>query len=132
VHEGLITRFCAKIDRNRENIIRYEERYMQDAEVAVVCYGAASRPALGAVVRARSEGRKVGYFRLITVWPFCGERVSDIGKQVSKIIVPEMNLGQISREVERFVSVPVVPVSKIGGVPHSVEEVYMAIEREMR
>ncbi len=132
VHEELITRFCAKIDRNRNNIIHYEERFLEDAEVAVVCYGAAARPALGAVLRAQSEGRKVGYFRLITVWPFCGERVSDIGKQVSKIIVPEMNLGQISREVERFVSVPVVRVSKIGGVPHSVEEVCKAIEREMR
>ena len=131
VHEGLITRLCAKIDRNRNNIIRCEERFMDDAETAVVCFGAASRPALGAVTRARGEGRKVGYLRLITIWPFCGERLAAVGKQVKKILVPEMNLGQLAREVERFVSVPVMRVSKIGGVPHSVEEIHQAVaERE--
>ena len=127
VHERLITRFVAKIDRNRQNIIRCEERFMENAETAVVCFGAASRPALGAVVRARDQGLKVGYVRLITIWPFCGERMAEIGRQVKRILVPEMNLGQLAREVERFVSVPVVRVSKIGGVPHSVEEIYSAI-----
>jgi 2-oxoglutarate ferredoxin oxidoreductase subunit alpha len=130
VHEGLITRLCAKVDRNRKNIIRYEERFMDDAETAVVCFGAASRPALGAVVRARNEGRKVGYFRLITIWPFCGERLTAIGRQVSRIIVPEMNLGQLAREVERFVSVPVIRASKIGGVPHTVEEIHAVVAHE--
>jgi 2-oxoglutarate ferredoxin oxidoreductase subunit alpha len=127
VHERLITRLCAKIDRNRRNIVRYEERFMDDAEVAVVCFGAAARPALGAVQRARGAGRKVGYFRLITIWPFCGERLAAIGGQVKRVLVPEMNLGQLAREVERFVRVPVVRVSKIGGVPHSVDEIYRAI-----
>ena len=73
----------------------------------------------------------MGYFRLITIWPFCGERLANLGKQVKKILVPEMNLGQLVREVQRFVSVPTVSVSKIGGVPHSVEEIYQAIVREM-
>ena len=133
VHEELITRLYAKIDKNRKNIIRCEERFMEDAETVVICFGAASRPALGAVMRAREEGLKVGYFRLITIWPFCGERLAAIGKQVKRILVPEMNLGQLAREVERFVNVPVVRVSKIGGVPHSVEEIRHAIvEREGR
>jgi 2-oxoglutarate ferredoxin oxidoreductase subunit alpha len=127
VHESLITRFYEKINRNRKNIIRYEERYMDDAEVAVVSFGATSRPALGAVQRAREQGVKVGYFRPITIWPFCGERMAEIGKQVDRIFVPEMNLGQLAREVERFVSVPVFRVSKIGGIAHSIEEIYRAI-----
>ena len=130
VHEELITRLCDKIDKNRRNIVRYEERFMEDAETVVVSFGASSRPALGAVLQARSEGRKVGYFRLITIWPICGERLAEIGRQVGKILVPEMNLGQMAREIERFVSVPVVRVSKIGGVPHSVREIHAAIERE--
>lgn len=100
---------------------------MEDAETAVVCFGAASRPALGAVLRARDQGLKVGYFRLITIWPFCGERLAAVGKQVKRILVPEMNLGQLAREVERFVNVPVVRASKIGGVPHCVEEIHAAI-----
>ncbi|MHC4067914.1 MAG: 2-oxoacid:acceptor oxidoreductase subunit alpha [Planctomycetota bacterium] len=127
VHEGLITRLCAKIDRNRNNIVRWEERFMEDAETVVVCFGAASRPALGAVQRARDDGRKAGYLRLITIWPFCGQKLAAIGQQVNRILVPEMNLGQLAREVDRFVNVPVVRVPKIGGVPHSVEEIHRAI-----
>ena len=127
VHERLITRYCAKIYRNRANIIRYEERYLDDAETAVVCFGAAARPALGAVVRARESGLRAGYFRPITIWPFCGDRLAEIASRVRTIIVPEMNLGQLSREIQRFVKVPVVSISKIGGVPHSVEEIYRAI-----
>jgi 2-oxoglutarate ferredoxin oxidoreductase subunit alpha len=129
VHERLITRIHDKIARNRRNIVRYEERFMEDAETAVVCFGAASRPALGAVLRAREAGQRVGYFRLITIWPFCEERMTAIGRQVRRILVPEMNLGQVAREVERFVNVPVIRVSKIGGVPHTIEEVYQAITR---
>jgi 2-oxoglutarate ferredoxin oxidoreductase subunit alpha len=127
VHERLITRLYAKIDHNRGNIISYEERFMDDADTVVVCFGAASRPALGAVIRARDEGLKVGYFRPITIWPFCGDRLAEIGRQVKRILVPEMNLGQLAREVERFVNVPVERVSKIGGVPHSVEEIHTRI-----
>jgi 2-oxoglutarate ferredoxin oxidoreductase subunit alpha len=131
VHESLITRLCAKIDVNRDNIIRCEQRHMEDASTVVLCYGATSRPALGAVRRARAEGLKVGYFRPTTIWPFCSDKLTEIGRQVERILVPEMNLGQLAREVDRFVHVPVVRVSKIGGVPHSVEEIYQAIVREM-
>ncbi len=131
VHERLAVRLYAKIDKNRHNMIRCEERFIDDAEVVVVCFGAASRPALGAVLRARNHGLKVGYFRLITIWPFCGERLAAIGDRVQQLLVPEMNLGQLAREVERFVSVPVVRVSKIGGVPHAVDEIYRAIIKEM-
>jgi 2-oxoglutarate ferredoxin oxidoreductase subunit alpha len=131
VHERLATRLCAKIDRNRQNIVHCEERFLDDAEAVVVSFGAASRPALGAVLRARGVGRKVGFFRPITIWPFCGERLAEIGRQVQTIFVPEMNLGQLAREIERFVSVPVVRVSKIGGVAHSVAEIHDAIVRGM-
>ncbi len=131
VHENLIGRCCAKIDRNRKNIIRYEQRFMEDAETVVVCFGAASRPALGAVMKARERGLKVGYFRLTTIWPFCGERIAEIGRQVNRVFVPEMSLGQLAREVERFVSIPVTKVPKIGGVPHFVDEIFAALVEDV-
>lgn len=131
VHEGLITRLYDKVDKNRNNIIRYEEHFLDDAETVVVCYGATSRPALGAVLRARGEGLKVGCLRLATIWPFCGDKVAELGERVRTILVPEMNLGQLAREVDRYVDVPVVRLSKIGGVAHSVADIYTAIVREM-
>jgi pyruvate/2-oxoacid:ferredoxin oxidoreductase alpha subunit len=53
--------------------------------------------------------------------------VAEFGKNLDVILVPEMNLGQLSREIERFVDCKVVPVSKIGGVSHTVDEIYESI-----
>jgi 2-oxoglutarate ferredoxin oxidoreductase subunit alpha len=127
VHERLVSRLCGKISDNRGRIVTFEETYLDDAEVAVVAYGATSRPALGAVLRARKEGKRVGMLRLITIWPFPDQRVKNLGDQVKNIFVPEMNLGQMSREVERFAKCDVHSVPKIGGIAHTIDEIYSAI-----
>lgn len=130
VHERLINRLCGKIRDNRDRIVIFEEKYLEDAEVAVVSYGATSRPAFGAVLRARTEGKKVGLLRLVTIWPFPDQRVKALGDQVKNIFVPEMNLGQLSREVERFVNCDVHSVPKIGGIAHTIDEIYSAITKK--
>ena len=71
----------------------------------------------------------IGFLRLITIWPFPDKIVKKLGSKVKKIFVPEMNLGQLSREIERFVNCDVIPVSKIGGVPHTINEIKAAIKK---
>jgi 2-oxoglutarate ferredoxin oxidoreductase subunit alpha len=127
VHDKLITRLYAKIDKNRESIIRVEKDYVTDAESAVVCYGVTGRPAKGAVLEMRKEGRKIDFLRLITMWPFPKETIRELGKRVKRIYIPEMNLGQVSREIERFVDCEVVLISKIGGITHTIEEICKAV-----
>jgi len=127
VHDILVRRLCEKIDADRDSIVQYEEWFIDDAEYLVVSYGASARPAMGAVSEFREEGKKVGLLRLITVWPFPDKIVRSLGNRVKRIFVPEMNLGQVSREIERFVSCDVVPVSKIGGVSHTIDEIVSAI-----
>jgi len=128
VHDRLVRRLVSKIESDRDKLERVEERFLDDADVAVLSYGASARPALGAVMKAREKGMKVGFMRLISIWPFPKRAVERMGAGVDRIYVPEMNLGQVNREVERFVDCPVVPLSKIGGVPHTVSEVLAAIE----
>ena len=128
VHDTLIRRLYTKIDVNRDKLVRVEEHFMDDAEVALVSLGVASRPTMGAVLEARKNGLKVGFLRLMIVWPFPKNKIAAIGKKVKKILVPEMNLGQLSREIERFVDCEVVSVSKVGGVSHRVSEIYSVIE----
>ncbi len=129
VHDTLIRRIYSKIDKNREQIVRVQTDLNNKAKarVGVISYGASARPALGAVKLARSKGKNVDFLRLITIWPFARKQVAEFGKDLDVILVPEMNLGQISREIERFVDCEVIPVSRIGGIPHSVDEVYRAI-----
>jgi 2-oxoglutarate ferredoxin oxidoreductase subunit alpha len=130
-HDILVTRLCKKIIDNQEKISRYEEIQLEDAEVVVVSYGATSRPAKGALLRARNEGKKVGMLRLVTIWPFPEQKLTELGTKVKKIFVPEMNLGQLSREVERFVNCEVISVPKIGGIAHTIDEIYSAIIKEV-
>lgn len=100
-HEKLIRRLCDKILKNKTDIIEYEERFMEDAEIVVVAYGIPSRSALSAVKMARRAGIRAGLLRLITVWPFCEEKIFELAGKVKAILVPEINNGQIVREVER-------------------------------
>lgn len=126
VHEELVTRLNGKISNAREEICRVEEDFdpkTNGTRVGVLAYGATARPAKGAVRQARNSGASVDYLRLISLWPFPVEAVKKLSERVDKILVPEMNLGQISREVERFTSKPVVPISKIGGDIHTVKEI---------
>jgi 2-oxoglutarate ferredoxin oxidoreductase subunit alpha len=129
VHETLVRRIYEKIDANRERIIRVEENRMTSgkARVGVIAYGATSRPALGAVKKAREQGKGIDFLRLITIWPFARKQVAAFAEGLDTILVPEMNLGQLSREIERFVNCPVVSIPKIGGVPHTVDEICDAI-----
>ena len=129
VHDKLIRRLYRKIDENRERIVRVETDISpgNQARVGVISYGATSRPAYGAVKAARGEGEEVDFLRLITIWPFARKQVTEFARTLDIILVPEMNLGQLSREIERFADCRVVPVSKIGGVSHSVDEISKAI-----
>ncbi|MFQ5906835.1 MAG: 2-oxoacid:acceptor oxidoreductase subunit alpha, partial [bacterium] len=124
-----IRRIYSKIDSDRDNLVRVEEHFMDDAEIAVVSFGVASRPSMGAVLEARNNGIKVGLLRLIMIWPFPRKAITALGKNVKRIFVPEMNLGQVSREIERFVDCDVIPISKIGGVSHRVSEIYSVVKR---
>lgn len=128
VHEKLINRIYNKIESNREKITKVQKEFLDDADIAVVSFGATARPALGAVLKARKEGKKVGYLRLITIWPFPRKEIIELGKIVDKILVPEMNLGQLSREIERFVDCEVISIPKIGGIVHSISEIHSKIK----
>lgn len=116
-HERLVRRLIDKIQKNRKDIIEYEEIMLDDAEIVVVSFGITARAALKAVREARKKGIKAGLFRLITIWPFPEERIAEISKKIEKFVVAEINQGQVRREVERarVNSVPVIGVHKLGG-----------------
>jgi 2-oxoglutarate ferredoxin oxidoreductase subunit alpha len=92
----------------------FEEYKMDDAEIAIVTYGGTSRTAYATIDMAREQGIKVGMLRLITVWPFPEKQIVELAKKVKKIIVPELNYGQMVGEVKKAVEgkVPVIGYAK--------------------
>lgn len=99
--EPFMQRLFRKIRAHLDDIQTWETYWMEDAEIVVVAYGSVARSAKHAVVRAREAGLKVGLLRFITLWPFCREALESILDRCEVLVVPEMNLGQISREVQR-------------------------------
>jgi 2-oxoglutarate ferredoxin oxidoreductase subunit alpha len=132
--DKLIRRLVDKIRLNTKDITKYEEIKVDDAEVIVVSYGISARIARYAVQKAREEGIKAGLLRLITVWPFADDRIKDLSSKVKAFIVPEINYGQMVREVERCVAgkAKVRLLPHMGGGVHLPEEVLEAIREEAR
>jgi 2-oxoglutarate ferredoxin oxidoreductase subunit alpha len=98
-----VERIFRKIDRDRSLICGWEEDGIEDARILVVSFGSTARAARQAIKVARARyGRKVGLLRLKTLWPFPEEAVERAAENVQRIIVAEMNLGQVALEVERI------------------------------
>ena len=106
------TRIIRKVDRFRDEIVEYSCESLEDAEVLVVSYGSVSRSALRAVRELRAKGVKVGHFRPITLWPFPDKELRSLASNVKKVIVPELNAGQMVLEVERVMGGVAEVISK--------------------
>jgi len=127
-----------KLKRIRDKILKAEPEIrdavavdLEDAEVAVISFGASARPSYGAVKRARAGGVKAGLLRLRTLWPFPEEVLSELADRVDAMLVVEMNIGKLVREVERVVCgrARVASVAKVGGVLPTMDEIHGAIRR---
>lgn len=99
----LCTRLMEKIERNKDDILQWEEIMTDDADVIVVCYGGTTRSAVKAVKDARAAGIKAGIFRPISIWPFPGEALVKLAQKAGHILVVEHNYGQLLLEIERVV-----------------------------
>ncbi len=125
VQERNVRHIVDKIRKNAHKIIDVEKIYLDDAEVVVVAYGCTSRVARQAVENLRSQGRKVGLLRLVTVWPFPSNLIRELAPSVKAFVVPEINYGQIAYEVERTAQgrSEVVLMALMGGSIHTPEEI---------
>ncbi len=99
--DPFLRRLFRKITQHFSDIQVGKAFLMEDAEIAVIAYGSVARSAKRAVKEARTRGVRAGLFQLITLWPFMRKAVEGIASQVRALIVPEMNMGQISREIKR-------------------------------
>jgi 2-oxoglutarate ferredoxin oxidoreductase subunit alpha len=112
-----IARLHRKISQHFSEIQIGEFFQTEDAEITVVAYGCVARSAKRAVIEAREKGMKVGLLKLMTLWPFMRSAVEKVLQTSKALIVPEMNMGQISREVKRVNRgiTKVVALNKVDG-----------------
>jgi 2-oxoglutarate ferredoxin oxidoreductase subunit alpha len=116
VHSRMIRNINDKIKNHTDDIADVESYNIDNCKVGIVSYGCTSRAIYEATETAEKKGIKTGYVRLKTIWPFPEKAIRKLAQTADKIIVPEMNLGQIFYEVKRIAcSTKVIPLNKIGG-----------------
>ena len=96
-----LRRMMSKIHDHVRELTIADRFMLDDADVAVVSYGITSRPARSAVEQLRDRGTRAGLLELKTLWPFPDHLIEDLADRVDRIVVPELNLGQVVREIAR-------------------------------
>ncbi|MEN6609427.1 MAG: 2-oxoacid:acceptor oxidoreductase subunit alpha [Methanoregulaceae archaeon] len=124
LHSDLVMRLVNKIENANREIADYDI-INPDAEKVFVAYGAPVRTVQQ--VMADHPDEKIGFLRIRTAWPFPDFAVKEF-RNAKVFLFPELNLGQMARELERHVKVPVVSLPKLGGDLHTPKELYAALE----
>jgi 2-oxoglutarate ferredoxin oxidoreductase subunit alpha len=114
-HAKLVERINKKILNHRRLISGTEAYFLDDSEIFLITYGFTARTSLFVVKRLRKEGKKVGLLRVKTLWPFPEEAVAEVVKRVKKVMVPEMNQGQVVGEVRKLCPGEVIPLNQTDG-----------------
>ncbi len=124
LHAALVQRLVDKIENARDAMADYDI-INPDAEQVFVTYGGPVRPVQQ--VLHDYPKKNIGFLRIRTVWPFPEKALAKF-KNAQRFLVPEMNLGQIAREIERHVKVPVKSIPKLGGELHTPKELAAALD----
>jgi 2-oxoglutarate ferredoxin oxidoreductase subunit alpha len=123
-------RLMGKLERGHDRITRVEYQGIgteegEAAEVLVVSFGSTARAAGHAVKEACRQGKKVGLFRPVTVWPFPEQELRKACKGAGRVVVPEMSFGQLAGEVAKYLppGCTLAPLHRIDGIPLTPDEI---------
>ncbi len=118
VVHGLLRHLVDKIENRTNQIARYKEYYLEDAEHLLISYGSAARSARHVVEKRRMRGEKLGLLELQTLWPFPEDLVREKCAHTKSVIVVELNMGQVLKTVKLAVDDPqkVFLANRIDGV----------------
>ena len=129
--EAFTKRQFRKITNGFFEIQITKKLYLEDAEIVVIAYGSVARSARHAIAMARLQGIKAGLIQLVTLFPFPKNTVVNVMRRCKAVLVPEMNMGQISREVKRVNpgSAEVFKYNRIDGQLITPGEIFAEIQK---
>jgi 2-oxoglutarate ferredoxin oxidoreductase subunit alpha len=125
--DRVMRRMNDKLNLYRDEIVRVKYVDVEDADVLIIAFGSVARSAEEVVRSMKRAGKRVGLLRPVTLWPFPDKEIREAASGKKAVLVPEMNLGQMVREVERAVAgtAPIYPLNRIDGqliTPHEISD----------
>lgn len=118
----------SKIIKNEQAV---EEYMIEDAEIAIVSFGTASRICRAVTEKARAYGIPVGLIRPITLWPFPSDFIGRSAEKIKCFLSVEMNMGQMVEDIKLASRgrVPVYHYGRMGGMVPSASEILEEIKK---
>lgn len=130
-HQAMTNIRAAKVNGVADSIPeQIVEQGAEGAKLAVVGWGSTYGPITQAVRRKRAEGVDVAHIHIRHIWPM-PKNLGDLLKSFDKIIVPEMNTGQLKTVLRDQFLVDARPVNKVSGQPFTIAEIEAAIEEAL-
>jgi 2-oxoglutarate ferredoxin oxidoreductase subunit alpha len=119
-----------KYELMKKHEVMFDEYETRDARFIIVAFGIGARIALSAVKELRREGKKIGLFRPITLFPFPEKQIAALTGKGRRLMVVEMNAGQMVEDVRLAVNgkADVLFYGRPGGVVFTPEELYSKIK----
>ena len=133
VMEKVNLRLQEKYNTIARNETRWEEYFMEDAEMVITAYGTTARIAKKSIKELRKAGVKAGLIRPITLWPFPAEAINKAAARAKAFLTVEMSCGQMVEDVRLAVNgqAPVEFFGRAGGMIPSWKEIYAAAEKAL-
>lgn len=128
-----LKRIVSKIERRAEELALYRAHYLDDAEAVIISYGITSRAVEAAAELMRAQGLAVGFLDLKTLWPFPDKLIRSCTERAQYVLVPELNLGQLVREVERVVRgrTPIEHLGRVDGYLITPQEICQRVQERL-
>jgi 2-oxoglutarate/2-oxoacid ferredoxin oxidoreductase subunit alpha len=110
-------RLAAKVENHMDEISLVKADMQAEAPTLIISYGVTNRAVEEAVESGRAKGKRISSITIYSLWPVPEKAIKDAMKGVSKVIVPELNMGQYRLEVERLApdGVDIVGINRVDG-----------------
>jgi 2-oxoglutarate ferredoxin oxidoreductase subunit alpha len=130
-HQKMVDLRAAKVAGIAKDIPPVEVVGDEDAELCVLGWGSTYAAIDAAIQRRRRHGRKVAWVHLVHLNPL-PRNLGDVLRRYKRILVPELNKGQLARVVRAEYLVDARSLSKVAGLPFTTREIEDAIEEELQ
>jgi len=125
-HEKMVKLRAQKIKNIQNDIPDLKVEYEKEGELLVLGWGGTYGAITEAVSHAREEGMKVSQAHLKYLNPF-PINTGEVLKRFKKILIPELNMGQLSKIIKSEFLIQVISQTKIQGLPFKSIEIQAKI-----
>lgn len=134
VLEKINIKLNGKFNQIDKTEARWEEVNTENPDILVVAFGLVARIVKSVIKEAKKDGLEIGLLRPITIWPFPNQIIDRLTHPLTKVLVIEMNNGQIVDDVRLAVNGKSVVnfYGRAGGAISTAKEIRNVIEREVK